>query len=105
MLDYNRAQAGGRDSLGREHLPLPIAKPPFYAIRMQGYYLLDTAGLAVDPRLRVIMRDRTPIPNLYAAGELIGMAALQGRSYCGGMSVTPALAFGRLLGESILPLG
>jgi fumarate reductase flavoprotein subunit len=104
VLDYNRAQAEGRDSFGREHMPLPIAKPPFYAVRMQGYYLLDTAGLGVDSRLRVVARDRTPIPNLYAAGELLGMAALQGRSYCGGMSVTPALAFGRLLGESILPL-
>jgi fumarate reductase flavoprotein subunit len=104
VLDYNRAQAAGQDSFGREHMPLPIAKPPFYAIRMQGYYLLDTAGLAVDSKLRVVAHNRTPIPNLYAAGELLGMAALQGRSYCGGMSVTPALAFGRLLGESILPL-
>jgi fumarate reductase flavoprotein subunit len=102
--DYNHAQAGGEDALGRVHRPLPIAKPPFYAVRMQGYYLLDTAGLAVDSRLRVVTRSGTPIPNLYAAGELLGMAALQGQSYCGGMSVTPALAFGRLLGNSILPL-
>ena len=53
----------------------------------------------------VITRSGAPNRNLYAAGELLGMAALQGRSYCGGMSVMPALSFGRLLGSSILPLG
>jgi fumarate reductase flavoprotein subunit len=101
---FNEGQAGGKDSLGRDHMPLPITRPPFHAIRMQGYYLLDTAGLAVDTGLRVITRHGAPIPNLHAAGELLGMAALQGQSYCGGMSVTPALAFGRLLGASLLPI-
>ena len=83
---------------------MPIAQAPFYAIRMQGYYLLDTAGLTVDGSLRVVRPDGKPIPNLYAAGELIGMGALQGSSYCGGMSVTPALSFGKLLGERLLPV-
>ena len=105
VAQFNEGQRSGKDAFARVHMPLPIARPPFYAIRMQGYYLLDTAGLAVDTRLRVMRRSGTPIPNLYAAGELLGMAALQGQSYCGGMSVTPAIAFGRLLGESILPIG
>jgi fumarate reductase flavoprotein subunit len=104
VADYNAGQASGRDRLGRTHLPLPIARAPFYALRMQGYYLLDTAGLAVDSSLRVVRQDGKPIPNLYAAGELIGMGTLQGSSYCGGMSVTPALSFGKLLGERLLPV-
>jgi fumarate reductase flavoprotein subunit len=104
VADYNAGQAVGRDRLGRTHLPLPIARAPFYAIRMQGYYLLDTAGLAVDGALRAIRPDGRPIPNLYVAGELIGMGTLQGSSYCGGMSVTPALTFGKLLGERLLPV-
>ena len=104
VADYNAGQALGRDRLGRSHLPLPIVKPPFHAIRMQGYYLLDTAGLAVDGSLRVVRQDGRPIPNLYAAGELLGMGTLQGSSYCGGMSVTPALSFGKLLGERLLPI-
>lgn len=102
---YNGYQANGKDGLlDRQHMPLPISRGPYYAIRMQGYYLLDAAGLAVDDRLRVITEKGKPIPNLYAAGELLGMAAFQGQSYCGGMSVMPAIAFGRLLGNSILPL-
>ena len=101
---YNAAQSSGKDLLGRQHMPLPISKPPFYAIRMQGYYLLNTAGVAVDSKLRILGQNDSPIENLYAAGEMLGMAAFQGSSYCGGMSVTPALTFGRLLGERILPL-
>lgn len=104
VVDYNAGQALGRDRFGRQHLPLPLSKPPFYAVRMQGYYLVDSAGLAVDRSLRVLRRDGRPIRNLYAAGELIGMGTLQGSSYPGGMSVTPALTFGKLLGERILPV-
>lgn len=101
---YNAGQASGKDRLGRQHMPLPISKPPFYAIRMQGYYLLNTAGVAVDSQLRILGQNDSPIDNLYAAGEMLGMGAFQGSSYCGGMSVTPALTFGRLLGERLLPL-
>jgi fumarate reductase flavoprotein subunit len=102
---YNVAQKNGVDKLGRKHMPRPIATAPFYAVRMQGYYLLNTVGVGVDTSLRVLDRDDKPIANLYAAGEMLGMAAFQGQSYCGGMSVTPALTFGRLLGQKLLPLG
>jgi fumarate reductase flavoprotein subunit len=104
IADYNRAQASGQDALGRQYLPLPIAKAPYYAIRLQSWNLTSYAGLAVDRQLRVIRRDGTAIRNLYAAGELLGMGQLMGHAVCGGMSVTPALAFGRLLGREILQL-
>ena len=100
---YNESQANGQDALGREHMPLPIAKAPYYAIRLQGTQLIGYAGLAVDGALRVIRADGSAIPNLYAAGELLGTGQLMGRSLCGGMMVTPALTFGRLLGQELLP--
>jgi fumarate reductase flavoprotein subunit len=50
----------------------------------------------------VLGRHGKPIPNLYAAGEILGYGQLQGAGYSGGMAVTPALTFGRLLGQSIL---
>ena len=56
----------------------------------------------MDDSLRVIREDGSAIPNLYAAGELLGAGVFMGRSYCGGMLVTPALTFGRLLGQKIL---
>ena len=100
---FNAAQAGERrDPFGREHMPLPIAKAPFHAIQIQSWNLTAYAGVAVDGQLRVVRKDGKPIPNLYAAGELLGMGQLMGKAVCGGMSVTPALALGRLLGHSIL---
>jgi len=105
VADYNSAQSSGNDKLGRKHMPRPIETGPFYAVRMQGYYLLNTAGVAIDANLRVLDHDDKPIPNLYGAGEMLGMAAFQGQSYCGGMSVTPALTFGKILGERLLPIG
>jgi len=99
---YNRGQRRGVDALGRRHMPKPITRAPFYAIELQSWNLTSYAGLAVDDRLRVTRRDGTPIPGLFAAGELLGMGQLMGRSVCGGMSVMPALALGRLLGDKIL---
>lgn len=101
---YNAGQAKGEDALGREHMPLPIVEPPFYAVQTQSWLLSGFAGLAVNDALQVIKEDQTPIPGLYAAGELLGAGAFMGRSYCGGMLVTPALTFGRLLGQRLLAL-
>ncbi len=99
---YNKAQAGGTDALGRKYMPLPIAKGPFYAVEMYSWGLTAYAGVAVDGELRVVKQDGSPIKGLYAAGELLGMGQMMGKSVCGGMSVTPALSLGRLLGMKIL---
>ena len=37
------------------------------------------------------------IPGLYAIGEVIGSAAVNGNAFCSGMCLTPAMAFGRLV--------
>ncbi len=99
---YNKGQASGQDVLGRKHMPLPIAKAPYYAIKLHSWKYMGFGGLAVDGQLRVVRQDGKPISNLYAAGEIIGSAATMGKSHCGGMCVTPALTFGRLLGSKML---
>jgi fumarate reductase flavoprotein subunit len=99
---YNAACHHGDDPLGRRFFPCPIAEPPFYAIRNHGTTLKTPAGIAVDTSLRVIRRDGSPIGNLYAAGEILGGSTLSGNAFVGGMSVTPAIGFGRLLGERLL---
>jgi fumarate reductase flavoprotein subunit len=102
---YNAAQAKGVDpDFARKHMPLPIQKAPFYAVRQQGMSVSSTVGIGVDDKLRVIRADGTPIAGLYAAGEILGSGQLMGQSAVGGMMVTPALTFGRLLGQSMLPL-
>jgi fumarate reductase flavoprotein subunit len=99
---FNAGQAKGVDAMGRQHMPLPLAKPPFYAIKLHSWKFTIYAGLAVDGGLRVVDKAGKPVPGLYAAGEIIGNGTTMGRSVCGGMSVTPALTFGRLLGQRIL---
>lgn len=103
IAGFNYGVATGNDFLGRAHAPLPIATAPFYAMQMQGSSISSAVGLAVDDTLRVIRDDGTPIRNLYAAGELLGSGQTMGKAACGGMMVTPALTFGRLLGERLAP--
>lgn len=104
IAGYNYGVGTGHDFLGRQHKPLPIAEAPFHAIRMQASAISSAIGLAVDDGLRVVRRDGTPIPNLYAAGEILGSSQTMGQAACGGMMVTPAMTFGRLLGERLIPL-
>jgi fumarate reductase flavoprotein subunit len=101
--DYNTGRAAGRDVFGRQHMPAAIESGSFYAIRLQGGSVTSTVGLAVDRQLRVIRRDGAPVPNLYAAGEILGSGQLQGDAFVGGMMAMPALVFGRLLGEWMIP--
>jgi fumarate reductase flavoprotein subunit len=98
---YNAGQSSGEDGFGRTHTPLPIARPPFYAVRVQGFSILTYGGLAVDQTLRVQRGDGSVVPNLYAAGEVLGKGSLSGQAYVGGMSLTPALTFGRLIAQRI----
>ncbi|GAA2737795.1 FAD-dependent oxidoreductase [Actinocorallia aurantiaca] len=99
---YNEAVAAGSDpDFGRTHLPLPLERGPFYAIRNHGISLVTFAGLDIDSELRVRRTDGTSIPHLYAIGEVIGAAATCGQSFCSGMIITPAITFGRMLGRSL----
>jgi fumarate reductase flavoprotein subunit len=100
---YNVAVDEQRDEVfGRQFLIRRIEKPPFYAIRACGITVLSPAGLAVDAELRVLDDAGAPIPNLYAAGEILGFGRTSGNAFVGGLSLTPALTFGKLLGERLL---
>lgn len=105
VAGYNAAIAtGAADPLGREFRPLALAAPPYVAVRMTGWTLVSFAGIAVDGDLRVLRPGGRPIPNLYAAGEVIGAGATSGAAYTNGSLVTPALAFGRWLGRRVRSL-
>ncbi|MDX2143896.1 MAG: FAD-binding protein, partial [Rhodospirillaceae bacterium] len=60
--------------------------------------------LAIDGQMRVIRPDGAPIPGLYAAGEVIGGGATGGAAYTNGSMVTPAITFGRMVGQKIIKL-
>lgn len=103
VRQYNEAVESGDDSaFGRMALPRPIDTPPYLAIRAVGFTVLSPGGLDVDGQLRVLDTDRQPIPNLFAAGEILGSSRITGAAYVGGMSLLPAMTFGRLLGQELL---
>jgi 3-oxosteroid 1-dehydrogenase len=71
----------------------PLDVPPFYAIKIVPGDLGTKGGLRTDERARVLRRDGTPIPGLYAAGN--ASAAVMGHSYAGaGATIGPAMTFG-----------
>jgi 3-oxosteroid 1-dehydrogenase len=73
----------------------PLAKPPFYAIKIVPGDLGTKGGLRTDECARVLRADGTPIPGLYAAGNT--SAAVMGHSYAGaGATIGPAMTFGYL---------
>lgn len=78
-----------------------LEAPPFYAVRIPTAVMITFGGIAVDDQLRALTAAGEPIPGLYAAGEAIGAAATSGRAFCGGMLVTPALSFGRVVGHAL----
>lgn len=99
---YNAAVEEGVDAaFGRTYLPAPIAQPPFYAIRNHAITLVTFQGLDIDDSFAVRTEAGEVIPGLFAAGEVIGAGATCGNSFCSGMLVTPALTFGRLLGDRL----
>ena len=54
-------------------------------------------GLVIDTRCRVLSADGTPIPGLFAAGEVTG--GIHGLNRIGGNAGTETLVFGKIAGE------
>ncbi|MFN8533167.1 MAG: FAD-dependent oxidoreductase [Dehalococcoidia bacterium] len=95
---YNAAVATGQDELGRTSMPKAIDTPPFHAIPSAGILFLTHGGVKIAPDARVVRRDGTLFPNLFAAGEVMGAGQVMGRAFAGGQGVGMALTFGMLAG-------
>src|SRR5262249_17542970 len=50
----------------------PLDKPPYYAIPLAAGISYTMGGLEIDAQARLISRDGTPLPGLYAAGSCTG---------------------------------
>jgi fumarate reductase flavoprotein subunit len=94
-------ERGAGDPFGRRHLAHPLTTAPYYALRCHATPISSAAGITVDGELRVLDAASDPIPNLFAAGEILGAGATMGFAKVGGMMVTPALSLGRVLGRAL----
>lgn len=98
---YNESVGSGSDPLGREYMPRKISAGPYYAIIHLGSSATSSVGIVVDKDMRVLKEDGTPIPNLYATGEVLGSGSTLGHVFTPGMMLTPALSLGRWLGMTL----
>lgn len=106
---YNAAVTGGRfdptarDGLATRGLPLPksnwaqrLDAPPFLAYPVTGGITFTFGGVRVNDRAQVLSTSWTPIPGLYACGEMVG--GLFHGNYPGGTGLMSGAVFGRLSG-------
>lgn len=101
VAEFNAAVAVGEDRLGRTTFPGELTGERWYAITTVASSILSRDGLVADVDLRVLDVDGQPVPGLHAVGEILGNNAFAGDNYVGGMSVTPAMTLGRLLGRAL----
>lgn len=70
-----------------------IEKPPFYAVKIWPLDVGTSGGLVTDEFARVLKEDGSPIPGLYASGNIT--APVVGRTYPGaGASIGGGIVFG-----------
>jgi tricarballylate dehydrogenase len=74
---------------------VPLDTPPFVGIPLTAAICFTYGGLRTDLHGRVVTPAGTPIPNLYAAGEITGLFYHQ---YPPATSVLRSLTFGRIAG-------
>lgn len=100
---YNEFVSRGiDDDFGRGRLPRQLLQPPFYCLTTVAASILSRDGLVVDTNtLTVRHSSGSPIRGLHAVGEILGNNTFAGDNYVGGMSITPALTLGRLLGTQL----
>lgn len=96
---YNVAAAAGRpDAFGRSSFGLAPLRPPFYSCRVVPALFHTQGGLRVDADARVLRKDGSPVPGLYAGGG--AAAGISGRAgalgYASGNGLLTAIALGRL---------
>lgn len=75
----------------------PLVKPPFYAIRLWPKVHYTPGGVGINSNAQVIDYNNSPIPNLYAAGEVCG--GIHGANRLGCCALTECIIFGRIAGQ------
>lgn len=103
---YNRLALIGESRGNRRNLPgkcsrvgcTPLIEPPFWAYEVGLTVHYTPGGISVNELGEVLKTDGTPVPGLWAAGEVTG--SVHGANRLGGNGLTDALTFGRLTGEA-----
>ena len=108
--EYNRAVQPGdfnplvRDGLATKGLAIPksnwaqaLDKPPYYGYPVICGITFTFGGLRINNNSQVMHAADSPIPGLYACGEIVG--GLFYYNYCGGTGMMAGSVFGRIAGR------
>jgi uncharacterized protein len=87
----------GRDA---DYRPRRIERPPFYAMQLRPVTRKSMGGVVIDLEGRVVDQRQQPIPALYAAGELTGLAGINGKAGLEGTFLGPSMLTGRVAGRT-----
>jgi len=77
-----------------------INEPPFFAMRVYPLTRKSMGGPAINIHAQVVDDSGVPIPGLYAAGELAGVAGINGQHGGSGTFLGPSVITGRVAGRS-----
>src|SRR5690606_7978542 len=80
-----------------------IDTPPFYGYPVTCGITFTFGGLKVDEQARVVSTSGSPIPGLFAAGEIVG--GLFSGNYPGGSGLTAGAVYGRIAGTAAAHAG
>ena len=85
------------DALNKALLSASLKTPPFYAIRVKPAIHHTMGGIRVDADMHVLRTDETPVPGLFAAGEVTG--GIHGANRLGGNGVADIVVNGKIAGQ------
>lgn len=94
-----------KDAFGRDFSAHPPLEPPYHMAKVTGALFHTQGGLEVNKEARVLKKDGTPFPNLFAGGGAArGLSGPSDWGYLSGSGLLMATNLGRLAGEAAAEL-
>lgn len=104
VATYNGYQKGGSGDpdFGRKasEMPRALEKGPYYAVEVGPAIHHTMGGIKIDTKAQVISKSGSPVPGLFAAGEVTG--GVHGGNRLGGNAVADICVYGKIAGDSAL---
>lgn len=91
--------SGAADEFGRTSGCIAFATGNMYAIKVAPGIHHEMGGIKINTQNQALKADGTPVPNLYAAGEVTG--GIHGNNRIGGNAVCDIMVYGRNVGELV----
>ena len=99
------ARGEKKDEFGRDFSTKPGLQPPYLMAKIMGALTHTQGGLEINKEMRVLRKDGTAFPNLFAGGGAArGLSGPADWGYLSGSGLLTATNMGRLAGEAAAAL-